>query len=301
MIVFREATVIAEAVLPFLQDSSSMQSNIDIACAQAKALRMLTRRHEAIDIIQRTFREYDNNLSKDTKASLYLNLALAQQTDGNSDEAVEAARQVYQFVRPSSSTHLQVEALIAKETLSGQELTATWTRLERDARANNYVVTANNIALDLAKTANAADALRYLERVIKSSGDTYNHVRAVVAKAKSQLAKQGPVTVSAQDRESLVKAYSYLRGQRMASLFNTCHEALWLLLQSEGRLNAVLRLFRHSSFLWRIYGELTNEKKYVEELTKVNLNALGRSGGVASVDIVYFEGRRLEASEAAAG
>jgi hypothetical protein len=211
---------------------------------------------------------------------------------------VEAAKQAHMLVRAPSPISLQAESIIAKETLRGEELTTTWTKLEKDARANNFVVAANNIALDLVTTANREEALRLLERVIKSPGDNYNHVRAVVMKANSQLSSKGTATLSSHERQLLVKSYSYLHGQRMASLFDSCHEALWQLLRSEGRWNAVLRLFRHSSFVWRIYGKLVNERKYVEELSTVGLDALRQIGGFASADIAYFEGRRLEASEA---
>ena len=298
---FRETIVIAEAVLPLLEESSSMQSKLDVASVHGKALRMLGRREEAIEILQRTLDEGGTHLSKRAKSSLFLNLALAHQANGDSEEAVAAAKQVHQFGRPGSGSYLQAEAIIAEETLSEQELITEWTKLERVARAGNHMTVANNIALDLAKSVGTDEAARLRERVIKSPEDGYNHIRAVVAKAKSQLAIEAAGTVSSHEKALLVQAYSYLHGQRMQSLFDTCHEVLWQLLRSEGRWNAVLRLFRHSSFVWRIYGKLVNEKRYVEELSTANLDVLRQSGGFAAADIDYFEGRRLEASEVVSG
>ena len=85
--------------------------------------------------------------------------------------------------------------------------------------------------------------------------------------------------------------YSYLYAQRMTSLFLRCHGALWKMLMSERRLGELLRIFRHSSFLWRLYGEVDTERRYYEELERLELGDIIRSGGI---DAMYFEARRLE-------
>jgi tetratricopeptide (TPR) repeat protein len=295
---YRESRAIAEAVLPLLEGLSSQQSKFDVAGVNAKALRMLDHPDDAIQVIERILAEGETQLSKDKKSTLYLNLALAHQCKGNSESALEAAKKVYEVSREESAAYLQAEAIIAQQTLARQELIVEWTRLEKIARANNCTIVANNIALDLARAVGGSEADQFRERVIKSQGDYYNQIRAVITKAKSQLVEgQSSATISRQDRAMLIQAYSYLYGQRMESLFDMCHEVLWQLLRAEGLWPAVLRLFRHSSFVWRIYGKLTNERKYVEELSRVSLDAL-RSGGSGMSDLAYFEGRRLETSEA---
>ena len=297
---YRETIAIAEAVLPLLQGPPSKQSNLDVASTNAKALRMLDHPDDAIEIIERVLSEDETLLSKDKKSTLYLNLALAHQNKSNPEGTVEAARKVHEVSREGSANYLQAEAIIAQQTLTGHELVTEWTRLEKIARANNCTVVANNIALDLARAVGGDEADQLRERVIKSQGDDYNHIRGVIAKVKSQLDRQhGSAILSRQDRVLLTQAYSYLYRQRMASLFDTCHEVLWQVLRSEGLWRAVLRLFRHSSFVWRIYGKLSNERKYVKELSELSLDAL-RPGGLASADIAYFEGRRLETSEVVA-
>lgn len=49
-------------------------------------------------------------------------------------------------------------------------------------------------------------------------------------------------------------------------MFDQCHEALWRLLEARGDMAQTLRLFRHSSFVWRIRGEDDKETKYLEKL-----------------------------------
>ena len=85
--------------------------------------------------------------------------------------------------------------------------------------------------------------------------------------------------------------YSYLYAQRMTSLFLSCHGALWKMLMSGRRLRDLLRIFRHSSFLWRLYGEVDTERQYYKELERLEL---GDITGVGNIDAKYFEARRLE-------
>ena len=85
--------------------------------------------------------------------------------------------------------------------------------------------------------------------------------------------------------------YSYLYAQRMTSLFPKLSRCIVEMLMSERRLGDLLRIFRHSSFLWRLYGEVDTERQYYNELERLELGDITRSGGI---DAMYFEARRLE-------
>jgi hypothetical protein len=294
---YRETVLIAEAVLPFMSESpSSPKSRLEVTSAQARALRMLGRREDAITIIGAVLSEGAGELSKDHKSSLFINLAFAHQLDGDTEAAVEAAKEVQKLERTGSGLYLQAEGIIAVETLTGEALINELERLEKAARASNYITAANNLTLALVRHVGSEEGSRLRERVIRCSGDNYNRIRAVIGKAKAQITAAGAASVSPQERKLLFSAYSYLHGQRMAALFDTCHEVLWQLLRAENRWAAVLRLFRHSSFFWRIYGKLPSEKEYVENLSSVDLTSLARSG-MAAADLAYFERRRLESAE----
>jgi hypothetical protein len=75
--------------------------------------------------------------------------------------------------------------------------------------------------------------------------------------------------VGANEQRVLKEAYSYLYSQRFGSLFDDCHDALWNLATAEMRKTELLRIFRFSSFLWRIYGRFQREAEYISRLKTV--------------------------------
>ena len=66
----------------------------------------------------------------------------------------------------------------------------------------------------------------------------------------------------------LASAYSYFHTQRFSGLFDDCHAALWKVYESDENPAKLLRLFRHSSFVWRIRGQDETEKDYLARLSK---------------------------------
>jgi hypothetical protein len=68
------------------------------------------------------------------------------------------------------------------------------------------------------------------------------------------------------ERRIIIEAYSYLYSQRFGTLFDNCHNALWKLTVAESKKGFLLRLFRFSSFLWRIFGRHQKEKEYLTQL-----------------------------------
>lgn len=291
---YRETIVIAADVLPLIETPDSLKARLELSGIYGEALRMVGRRDEAVQMIDRTLEEGDQILDNRTKASLSLDLALTFATRGESEMAMEAAKRVQELADKNSGMYLQAESIIASVTLSGVELRTELVRLERTARQQKHTVVANNIALDLAKTAEDDEANRLRDRVLASKEDEYNRVRAVVAKARSLQDAGRPDALSSKDRDLLERSYSFLHGQRMTGLFDSCHTVLWAILTAEGRVREMLRLFRHSSFVWRLYGKVQNEQRYVKDLLEIDVDTLKRSGPDTAADLAYFEGRKLE-------
>jgi hypothetical protein len=97
----------------------------------------------------------------------------------------------------------------------------------------------------------------------------------------------------------LSSAYSYSYGQRMGLLFDKCHKVLWGVLSKDNLWVQLVRLFRHSSFLWRLKGSDKEETTYLHELDPLDLRQLGASEGPSlEVEIHYLERRREEVGTA---
>lgn len=101
--------------------------------------------------------------------------------------------------------------------------------------------------------------------LFNKSGDTYTAARAVVKLGALSIKELG--TISKVDLKNLIDAYQYFYGERFSFLFSKTHETLWSYFNSQSDVRNLLTLFRHSSFIWRLHGDETKEKTYVQELS----------------------------------
>ena len=163
--------------------------------------------------------------------------------------------------------------------------------VERRARQHERTTVANNTALTLSRLEEAGPADLWQQRVIDSMGRPVQPSQGYGGEGQSGDSAWGELIAIPEEHRVLAMGYSYLYAQRMTSLFLSCHGALWKMLMSERRLEDLLRIFRHSSFLWRLYGEVDTERQYYNELERLQLADITHSGGI---DAVYFEARRLE-------
>ena len=267
-------------------------SESTILKVHGSSLRMLGHADDAATVLEQLLNDGEMELEKQELLSVQTDLALIYERRKNKKHAVRAAQEI-QRLSPgkSSGKYLEAEAIIANMTLEDAERVNKLKSVERRARKHERTIVANNTALTLSRLEEAGPAESWQQRVIDSKGDQYNHLRAIVAKANRLIALGKSSSLSPEEHRILAMGYSYLYTQRMTSLFRSCHGALWKILVSERRLGGLLRIFRHSSFLWRLYGEVDTERQCYNELERMELDDITRSGGI---DAVYFEARRLE-------
>ena len=151
-------------------------------------------------------------------------------------------------------------------------------------------VLANNIRLTIASGRASHDSVdvKVLQDMAKSGrrdGDHYNAVRAIVRLARLPGSDR---LMSDEDKSRLVEAYHFLYNERLFSLFDQCHDALWQVFEAENDRANLLKLFRRSSFIWRLNNREDKEAKYLAKLMKIvqGLMALGLTQ--TSRDGLYF-------------
>lgn len=113
--------------------------------------------------------------------------------------------------------------------------------------------------------AQAQSLLRSVLERSKREHDFYNGARAI-----SELINLHPAGTlfPTQDKLRLIDAYHYSYNERRGGLFDKCHNALWKIFESEGDIENLLSLFRHSSFIWRLNGREKPEARYIERLQR---------------------------------
>lgn len=293
---YRDATLIGGDLVRLLDNTTCLEECVEAGGMYGRALRMTGHRRDAIQVLETALEKGSSFLSKDAQAELFIDVALARKSESDSEAAAAAAERVLQLVPETSAQALQAEGIIVSATKEGFEQQKRLSELEQLARRKKYYVVANNLAIELAgMTEDVNEAVRLQERVLAQREDTYNEIRAVIDKAQ-RLQKAGRITeLSRQDRTLLSAAYSYSYGQRMSSLFERCHRVLWGVLTKENLWVQLIRLFRHSSFLWRLKGSEKEETVYLHELDRVDLQTLPTNEARSlQLEIRYLEKRREE-------
>jgi hypothetical protein len=290
---YRDLSIVSAALLQLIDRDKYPAEWARLAGITASGLRMVGKREEAIKYCKWSLEAGESHLGNDEKAEIWLDVALAQESLENSAESVAAAEKIKLYSGEKSVRYLHALAVIAGMTLKDDDKKRELAALEKRARERGFETLANNIALDLASDTDVPpDELNHLDRVLATKERGYNHVRAIVAKAKAIGKLDNPRTLNQQEVSSLAAAYSYLHAQRFGSLLDDCHRLLWRMFEKEKDESKLLRLFRHSSFVWRIRGDEAEESKYLKRLSKLDVQLSATK--VLLAEVSYFV-KRLKA------
>jgi hypothetical protein len=283
---YRDAVIISRGLIQNIDRDRNPEVWSEVAIVLGECLRMTAKPSEGLVYLRQAV-ETTQAMSSAHKADLLIKIAYAEKKLGNTDSAIAAASEAKKLSKPKRTAYLEAEYVAATLTLSGESKISALRTIERNARAQKATTVAENIALDLAAYVSSKEKGECLERVLKEKTQGYNQVRAIVAKAR--LAQKTGGGLRPGDIQGLIKAYTYLHGQRFGSLFNECHEALWATFELHGDTLHLLRLFRHSSFLWRIRGDEPKESSFVQRLVG-RVVAPQPSTGASNVDLAtrYF-------------
>lgn len=261
------------------------------------AARMLGERDEALSHFEST-RQLLKDGDKSLLVQVQLGIAHVHESAKRIPEARAAAERVIALEEHGSSSHAAKALLIETDkALNAQARRSQLIELEADARRRGYTTTADNIALTLARLSKSiADKRRWFDVVVNSKDDGYNLVRASVDRAYDLIESGDMSAITVSDRDRLINIYGYLYTQRLEFLFDRCHVVLWKIMMSEkGREPLLLRLFRHSSLVWRLHGKTEKEREYIEALGAVNSLLGGRVG--SERELRYLLARRAAMRE----
>lgn len=262
----------------------------------AQALRMMDRYEESIEMDKTALDQGDGHFTDETKADVYINMALALKSMDRSDEAISNAQTALSLIHQDSSEAHQAQSIIAALTLKEGQRSTRLSQLEESARNKGHTIAANNIAIDLAREGTDVDeSLKLLDRVIRTARDNYSRTRAIVEKATVLNLYRNVSDLSEKDRQLLGAAYSYSYAQRIGKLLDRCHRILWTMMLRENLWAQLLRLFRFSSFIWRLKGGDEQETKYLRQLDAVDVHEIRETeGSILKNEIVYLERRRRD-------
>ncbi|UUR07140.1 metallophosphoesterase family protein [Sphingomonas glaciei] len=262
---YRSVVALSSDLEPFVSMASAVERDL-IAYQNAKSLRMLGEGERAREVLEGINSAL---LTKDLRRSTLLNLALCYQSLDD-PRAVSTAEKVISMGKAESSA-VQAEAIIIRSAYTGDERRKRLLDLENTAKRKKFDQMVNTIALIRADDMSLDEVQRtqILDEVLdrsRNKKDFYNGVRALIKICAAKIAKGEYLTE--RDRSHLIDAYHFLYNERLSALFEECSDTLWADFERTGDVGNLLRLFRHSSFIWRLLGREQKEKGYIKRLAK---------------------------------
>lgn len=284
---FRSAASIGEDIHVLLSDQSGLEQEINqLQLEWASALRMTGCTKQAREILEDTdFSQF----TKSQKQSAELDLALCYESLKDSAAASEAARRIIAIDKHGSRA-LQAKAILAEQLEDAQEQQVQLQKLLIQAKRQKSWTLVSNLLLTLARLARSrgepdVELIREASLASIENKDYYNSARAIVQFASSRTATED---FSDADTSRLIAAYHYLYNERLFSLFEKCHAALWRVFEDKSDIHNLLRLFRRSSFLWRLNNLEAREKEYLEKLQGLRISSKTGLKGTTDRDVIYF-------------
>lgn len=292
---FRDTLIASSAIVELLRGTAFIQQFAEACGLYAKCLRMTGHYADSVTIFEEALSCSHESLTDDFRGNLHLGMALGYKSMESKPEAARlAAEKCLSLVEKESGDGYQARSVIAQVTLKGAALHARLSELESGARGRKFSTAANNIAIIIAsETKNPSEALQWLNRVLSTSQELYNRVRAIVEKAAIIGDRVSFSSLDAADSNLLQASYSYAYSQRIGDLMERCHTVLWRLFRKEGLFAPLVRLFRFSSFVWRLRDKEERETKYLLELDTIELKQIpAREATSLAREYRYLECRR---------
>lgn len=288
---FKQVVNFTRSALSLLSDLKSL-NHYKLKYHLAEGLRMLGQRDESIKLLESLVEPFKGEpfFTSSLYESILSALALATQIV-QPRKALEYARTLRKLSGRASYSRIVSDQIKTEIEYTGVERVHRLKRLEKQARNHNHIILSNNISLVLARLVRS-ERNEYLDKVLKSSeGDIYNNCRAVLSKVEAEL-EQNPNPVNFQDSSlyrQCIRVYRYLFFQRLAELFNRSHAVLWQAANLREDAEQLYGLFRTSSLVWRLSGDVANELKYAEQLRQMPIIAMEQNRECRS----YLDGRLI--------
>ena len=293
---FRDVAIVAGGLVQAIDRDEHPDQWCELASIYGEALRMTDKEEESLTYSRAALEVGESRFTKKVKASIWLTIGLSEGHLDNEDAAVQAAEKVKEYSQPVDPNYFSALALIAQITLTEPQRQRELVKIQRVAREKGYNTIANNIAFELAKGCeSSSERIKHFDTVLETSKQgSYTFFRGIVDKASAVQNHDSAMELRGQEVFQLTAAYSYFHAQRFSGLFDRCHAALWKVFESNNNQASLLRLFRHSSFVWRIRGNEAAEKEYLERLKDRDIKPNDSNGLKTFVLEMSYYMRRLK-------
>ncbi|MBB4727997.1 putative MPP superfamily phosphohydrolase/tetratricopeptide (TPR) repeat protein [Xanthomonas arboricola] len=263
---FRSVVELIDEIIPLLEDANFSDNTIaQLRSLHVRSLRMIEQHLDSID----SYNKIDiNDIPTDGRPTLILSYAWSLEATDQIDSAISAAKKVIDLDK-RSGCGLQAKALLIR--LENSQIGAPeLLKFEKEATRKKHFVAAQNFAIARALKMDDKEAIPILKKVVDETrvkDDFYNSVRAAIHVAKKSISLKEEIDDSTY--RVLLDGYHMLYSGGSSSIFKSINSALWGIFESKKDFENMLRLFRHSSLLWRLRNETKEESDYAELLMRL--------------------------------
>lgn len=269
----REICNLCYLVVPKLKENIKLRLAQDVLFRYANSLRILDDDDKAVELYEYLLGA--ENQTRQRRASIYLNLAMLHDDNGNASDAVKFAKMAKDETDKKAATYRHADSIIIGRSNSKHKILKLQ-RLNRACLRDSHFTTANNIELRIAAYLDSAlrkdICLRMANRALQEK-DIFNYVKSTINYASLAL-EQGD-KLSHNMLNNLKGCYDYVRAQRKTILFDRAHISLWQVLHERGDLAELAHLFSLSSVTYRLAQDEKKELNFLKLL--LASGALGSS------------------------
>ncbi|AMG99257.2 hypothetical protein AL485_08775 [Serratia liquefaciens] len=237
----------------------------------SKGLRMLGYRLESIDEMLLAL-EYPSLFEKTELAHGKLHIALAYLGHDLESDAINYANEVKKISQKNSASYTQAELILAELSPIEQRVGNLRTVLRKAERLGFSVIKSQTILSITKIQENHADNEKLFKTALMNFNENYSSYNVIIQKNLSYLEQNMVQSITETDVAILCKAYSYFYTQRIDVQLNKTHRILWAVFVDRKDNDSLVKMFRYSSFIWRLSNDNSSEEKYANLLNIIELN-----------------------------
>lgn len=269
---YKDLIFSATEIKALIKESSETIALGRLHFSLSKGLRMLGYRIEAVDEMLLAL-EQPSLFQKHEIATAKLQIALSySNASGHEIDAIEYANETKKLSKPDSPTYTHAELILAEKS-SGETKLLQLKKVLKKAEKYNFNVIKSQAILEIAKHQDDYEENEKLYRsALLKLDDTYSMYSVIIARNLSLLDRSMVESITDSDINILCVAYSYFYTQRIDVQLKKTHKILWAVFVDRKDNDSLVKMFRYSSFIWRLNNDHESEGRYANLLNIIEFN-----------------------------
>ncbi|EJO2871759.1 SIR2 family protein [Klebsiella pneumoniae] len=272
---YRDLIFSASEVKALIKESSEIIPLGRLHFSLAKGLRMLGHRKESIEEMLLAL-EYPSLFEKREIATCKLEIALAYSNAGShlDNDTIKYAQDVKKISKRNSAAYTHAELILAERSPLSSRINSI-RKVQRKAERMGFNVIKSQAILAITKLQkNNIENTKLFDSALRSlsASESYSIYNVIVQRNLDYLDQNLVEEITDADVITLCKAYSYYYTQRIDVQLNKTHRILWAVFVDRKDNDSLIKMFRYSSFIWRLNNDNSSEEKYANLLNIVEMN-----------------------------